>query len=294
MIMPTRFTQWLGRKVAGWLTKETAPVGVPICDIDRLCYEIRPGDVILLEGRSRVSEVIKLITQSPWTHSALYIGRLYDFEDPDARECIQYFYDGDPNDQLILEALLGQGTIIAPITKYRHDHLRICRPKGLSPADAHKVITYTIKQLGSDYDVRQLFDLARFLLPWRFLPRRWRSSLFQHNVGAQTRTVCSCLLAEAFTAIDYPILPFVDRSKEGGIRLIKRNPKLFSPKDFDYSPYFDIIKYPYLGLDDLAAYRRLPWSEEELLYNDEKAPILAGAEDPDPTPAGGTLSPSQS
>jgi len=35
-----------------------------------------------------------------------------------------------------------------------------------------------------------------------------------------------------------------------------------TPKDFDYSPYFEIIKHPYLGLDDVAAYRALPWNEE--------------------------------
>ncbi|MCB1875575.1 MAG: hypothetical protein KDH88_06325 [Chromatiales bacterium] len=259
---------WAVRKVVDWLNQERGDYDEHLCDMDRLCYEIRPADVILVEGRSRVSDVIKLITQSPWTHSALYIGRLYDIEHPDLREAVQYFYDGDPDEQLIIEALLGQGTIVAPITKYRGDHLRICRPKGLSPADAQTLIAHTVKQLGSDYNIRQLLDLARFVFPYAVLPRRWRSSLFQHNAGQPTRTVCSSLIAEAFEAVDYPILPFLERDEHGAIRLIRRNWRLFTPKDFDYSPYFDIIKYPCLGVDNLTAYRQLPWSDASLIYND--------------------------
>ena len=51
------------------------------------------------------------------------------------------------------------------------------------------------------------------------------------------------------------------------MKLYKRNPRLFTPKDFDYSPYFDIIKYPYFGLDDVAAYRGLPWDTEGMVCN---------------------------
>jgi len=32
----------------------------------------------------------------------------------------------------------------------------------------------------------------------------------------------------------------------------RRNPRQALPRAFDYSPYFDIIKYPLFGLDDLA------------------------------------------
>lgn len=262
-------TKWLEGKITDWLTREEETDWSPLCDIERLCYEVRPGDVILVEGRSHVSDVIKQLTQSPWTHAALYIGRLYDIEDPDLRECISYFYDGSPNDQLVIEALLGHGTIVSPLRNYSHEHLRICRPRGLSPDDAWRVISYSAKQLGTDYDMRQLLDLARFLFPWRVVPRRWRSSLFTHNAGEQTKTVCSTLIAESFDSVRFPILPFVDRQQDKSFRLIRRNPRLFSPKDFDYSPYFDIIKYPNLGEHDIAAYRHLPWSGEALIYNDE-------------------------
>jgi hypothetical protein len=263
--------QW----VSDWLTKEGPPPHSPFCDFKRLSYELRPGDVILVEGRSRVSNVIKQITQSPWTHSALFIGRIYDIRDPQLQQRVRMAYQGDLNEQLLVEALLGQGTIIVPMSKYRKDHVRICRPTGLMPEDAQQVVEHAINHLGLDYDVRHLLDLARFFFPWAILPRRWRSSLFEHNAGTPTRTVCSSLLASAYNSVDFPILPFIDRDDDGSVRFFKRNPRLFTPKDFDYSPYFDIIKYPFLGLDELSVYRRLPWSDEEILYNDDRRRFAA-------------------
>lgn len=276
-----RIRNWLYDRVIRWLNHEQPNEWGPLCDMERLRYEIRPGDIILVEGRTRVSEVIKILTQSPWSHSALYLGRLYDIEDPDMRDCVQYFYDGDPNEQLVIEALLGRGTIISPLSSYQNDHLRICRPKNLSPEDSNKVIAYALKQLGSDYDVRQLLDLGRFLFPWTILPRRWRSSLFNHNAGQPTRTVCSCMLAEAYASVDFPVLPFVLRREDGATRVYKRNPKLFTPRDFDYSPYFDIIKYPYLGLDEMSVYRSLPWQEDRVIDDDK--PIKSWPVSPSPS-----------
>ncbi len=296
----------IGSWLTHWLTKEPSDEtgNAYLYDFERLSYELRPGDVILVEGRSRVSNVIKLISQSPWTHSALYIGRPYELE-PGLRAVLCEHYDGPPDEQLIVEALLGEGTVVYTLSKYRHDHLRICRPKGLTPADAKRVIGFAVRKLGVAYDVRQLLDLARFIFPYAVVPRRWRSSLFVHNAGAQARTVCSTMLAEAFNSIDFPVMPFVDKERDG-FRLYKRNPRLLTPKDFDYSPYFDIIKYPFFGLDDLTVYRQLPWNTTHLYCNDlddclphaaavpveaADAPPATGAEArvPDDELGGGTL-----
>ena len=260
-------TRWLTH----WLTRDRPPAQTPLCDFGRLRFELRPCDVLLVEGRSRVADVIRLITQSPWTHSALYLGRLYDIRDPRLRVKVEAHFEGDPGEQLILEALLGEGTVVSPLSKYQHDHVRICRPDGLSADDAQQVLGHVITRLGTGYDLRQIMDLARFLVPWSIFPRRWRSTLFQHNVGSATRTVCSTLLAEAFMEVDFPILPFIDRGEDGSLTLFKRNPKLFVPRDFDYSPYFSIIKYPFLGMKDIGIYRRLPW-DREAPYQDEQPP----------------------
>ena len=80
--------RWAGERVINWLVREEEIVGSPFCDFNRISFEIRPCDVLLVEGRSHVSDVIKTITQSIWTHAALYIGRLYDITDTALRDLI--------------------------------------------------------------------------------------------------------------------------------------------------------------------------------------------------------------
>lgn len=265
---------WLVNKITHWLTKDRDFTGTPLCDFERITYEIKPCDVLLIEGRSRVSDVIKNITQSPWTHAALYIGRLHEIEDPALRKRVQENFSGDASEQIIIEAMLGEGTIVNSINKYHQDHIRICRPHGISRKDAKRVSAYAINHIGCGYDIRQLLDLARFMFPYGFLPRRWRSSLFQHNAGAPTRAVCSSLIAAAFSSVNFPIMPVIRRTEDGHVKLFKRNERLYTPRDFDYSPYFDIIKYPYLGFEDLAIYRKLPWDKHGRIYNDDADSFL--------------------
>ncbi|MES2663172.1 MAG: YiiX/YebB-like N1pC/P60 family cysteine hydrolase [Pseudomonadota bacterium] len=259
----------MGGWLIQWLNYERPPGSVPYCDFDRLRHELRPGDVILVEGRSRVSSVIRWVTTSPWTHAALYVGRLHDIEDSDIRAQISKHLPCEPDTQLIIESMLGQGTIANSLSIYRQDHLRICRPRGLNYKDAQAVIRYAASRLGFDYDMRQIFDLFRFLMPWLLMPRKWRSSLFEYHSGKTTRTVCSTMIAEAFGYIHFPILPLVKRVSSRGVQFFRRNPKLCTPSDFDYSPYFEIIKYPFVDFSDSSSYRLLPWRGSESLSAEE-------------------------
>lgn len=257
----------LYQRVIKWLTDEKRSYEVPLCDFERIRYELRPCDVLLIEGRSRISDVIKQITQSSWSHSCIYVGRLHDIDNIALRQKLERHFNGDPNMQLVIEGVLGKGTIVSPLENYKGDHIRICRPRGLTRQDAQQVTEYAIHRLGTDYDVRQIIDLARFLVPWSILPRRWRSSLFVHHAGSSTKTVCSTMIAEAFGSIDFPILPVVKQHEESGVALYVRNPRLFTPRDFDYSPYFEIIKYPFISFLE-NSYRNLPWNREGLMSHD--------------------------
>lgn len=257
-----RFQTKMWEAVTDWLNAEPVSIDSYLSNYDRMRLEIRPSDVVLVEGRSRVSNIIKSITLSSWTHAALYIGRLHDIEDADLREYLAYHYTGEPTEPLMIEALLGEGTVVRPLSIYRNYHLRICRPKGLSHSDAELVIRHCIGCIGLDYDVRHLLDLARFLFPYGLLPRRWRSSLFEHTTGVPTRTVCSTMVAEAFHSVKFPILPLLVDDRRARANLQERNSKLFAPRDFDYSPYFEIIKYPMFDFDELAVYRQLPWDTD--------------------------------
>jgi hypothetical protein len=104
-------------------------------------------------------------------------------------------------------------------------------------------------------------DLARFMFPYWFLPKRWRSTLFEHNAGKPTKTVCSTMMAEAFARVRFPLIPVICQDKEGNLSLVQSNSKLLTPRDFDHSPYFDVIKYPLLEFDELGIYRKLPWDQ---------------------------------
>jgi hypothetical protein len=73
------------------------------------------------------------------------------------------------------------------------------------------------------------------------------------------------MIAEAFSSVHFPILPHIKKNKDTGIELFQRNPRLYTPRDFDYSPYFEIIKYPFVALDDQPAYRRLPWNKDGIV-----------------------------
>ncbi len=265
-------------KVDTWLTYEPTHSDkfMPF-DFNRLKYEIRPGDVLLIEGRSRISHIINSITLSPWTHAALYIGRLIDFDDEETRQIIRSHMQSNVKDntRLIIEGVLDKGTIVSPLNVYRNHHIRICRPIGIAPADISLVIDYAVKALGQPYNVRQLLDLARYLLPWSLLPRRWGSSLFRTSTGEPESGVCSSLIAEAFSSVHFPVLPYAQADEKNGVELFQRNPYLFTPKDFDVSPYFEIIKYPLFNPEEpLPYYRRLPWTKSGFLHQDKG--ILSG------------------
>lgn len=237
-----------------------------INNFEQMLAQLQPSDVILFEGKARVSEVIKIITLSQWTHAALYIGSKNDLKSPSARALVDKHYQGDPSIPLVIESMLGFGTIINPITDYVDDNLRVCRPENLNIKDQDKVVCFAAEHLGINYDVRQLLDLARFMFPYAVLPRKWRSSLFQHNAGRPTNIVCSSMIARCFQSVNYPILPTVISDNHDRVKFHKRNFRLFVPADFDYSPYFNILKFPAWTISDNKRkkdfYGDLDWVDE--------------------------------
>lgn len=255
-------TRRIARRIERWLSATRPPPEFPLSDYDRIRYELRPCDVLLVDGRSRVSDAIKAISQSPWSHAALYLGRLHDIEDSQVRAKVAEQVGESSEDQLLIESELGLGTVVRPLSVYADDHLRICRPKGLVMQDSQKIIAHAVSHLGKPYDIRHILDLARFLLPWSVLPRRWRSSLFSRRAAEATKTVCSTMIAEVFDAVDFPILPLVKRAESGRVTLYRRNPKLCTPSDFDYSPYFEIIKYPFWDITHHTGHRLSPMAQQ--------------------------------
>jgi len=247
--------------VTKWLSREMKPPGTRLSDFGQMRGHLRPADVILVEGRTRVAGIIQAVTLSSWTHAALYLGRPRDLADPDLATFLCDQLQFAPDEQLILEAEIGKGVIVSSLTRYSQEHLRLCRPSALTTQDAQAVIAYALARLGMPYDVRHIFDLLRFFFPYGLLPRYWRSSLFEAHSGEIVRTICSTLLAEAFSSVHYPILPRVLPGGDGELIFHELDARLHTPRDFDYSPYFDIVKYPFYS-EDAMSYRDLRWDDQ--------------------------------
>ena len=241
----------IGKLIAGYLQKEE-PGYEPFTpsDPEQLRSIIAPGDVLLVEGNNRISGIIKYLTQSTWSHSALYVGPIDGAQEE----------DGEPH--VLIEAYVGDGVISAPLSKYFSYHTRLCRPVGLSYEDRTAVCRYAINRIGFGYDTKNILDLMRFLIPLP-IPQRWRRRMIALGSGDPTKMICSALIAQAFDAVRYPILPRVTRAGSRAARreiLHIRDSSLYMPRDFDISPYFEIVKPTIVrGFD----YTSLHWADKQ-------------------------------
>lgn len=231
--------RFVGRQLARYLAREVHVHGTaPPTPVQWLRDTLVPGDVLLIEGHSRFSTAIKYLTQSTWSHAALFVGR----------EAL-VGQDGIEN-LCFIEADVQMGVRAVGLDLFAPHHTRICRPVGLLAADRQALIQHAVAQLGRQYDLRNVIDLARYLFPTPPVPARFRRRMLSLGSGDPTKAICSTLIAQAFQAIGYPVLPEV--------RLMNRNDplcpdcqdeiymvrhhSLFAPRDFDVSPYFDIVK----------------------------------------------------
>lgn len=65
---------WLSRWLAAYLSKQVTRHSVRTSTWEALLKSLQPGDVLLVEGNTRISAAIKFLTQSTWSHAALYLG----------------------------------------------------------------------------------------------------------------------------------------------------------------------------------------------------------------------------
>ncbi|MGB8437704.1 MAG: hypothetical protein WCE38_25955 [Burkholderiales bacterium] len=64
-----------GRRLAGFLARQVPQsTQVATATHEQLAAALRPGDVLLVEGNTRISVAIKCLTQSTWSHATLYVG----------------------------------------------------------------------------------------------------------------------------------------------------------------------------------------------------------------------------
>ena len=240
----SRIGNALGDKLAAFLNKPRATYTTfSTLSIEQLKESLLPGDLLLIEGDSRISTAIKYLTQSTWSHVCIYIG-------------------DKPNLSPLLEADLVDGVITVPLEKYAGFNMRICRPVSLTEENTEALLDFVTSRIGLQYDTKNIIDLMRYLLPTPPVPLRFRRRLLEFGSGDPTKAICSTLVAQAFQSIRYPILPLkiTDNTHAETLeiptrgfsrltprffvrnRLEKKHYSHFIPRDFDLSPYFEIVK----------------------------------------------------
>lgn len=217
-------------------------------DFDALTQTIRVGDVLLVEGRAKISTGIKYLTQSTWSHAAL---------------CVQ---DASKGNVELVEVTMAEGCHRLSLSKYKGFNTRLCRAISLSSDERDAVAAYAVARLGMSYDMRNIFDLLRYLFPTPPVPLRWRRRMLAFGSGDPTRAICSSLMAQAFQSVRYPILPTIQMIRASGASRQQRREvwhirhhSLYVPRDFDLSPYFAVIK-PTISRN--FDHHQIPWAPD--------------------------------
>jgi hypothetical protein len=275
-------------------------------DLDALRRHVRKGDLLLVAGDNRISAIIRYLTQSSWSHAALYVGdELLRRGGPPAEAARQRF--GREAGELLVEAL-PEGVVASPLSKYVDFNIRLVRAHGLLREDRDRILHEAIAALGWRYDHRNVLDLARYLLPVSLVPGRFRRTALHFGSGVPTEVICSSLIGQLFQSVRFPILPpsrlegsFDAPSKPARGRLLRlifghdsrgytglfkmRHPTLLTPADFDLSPYFEIVKFNVIA-DGGFDYRRIRWEEDGAEAAAEAGPHLTSAAAKPDRPAG--------
>ncbi len=246
----------VGKRLAHFLAKpRPSRSHVPTSPREVIAATLRKGDVLLVDGTSRFSSAIKYLTQSTWSHAALYIG---DHLGPTA--------DGE-EPRVLCDVDVNDGVRMIPMSAFGDLHTRICRPVGLDEAEIERLVQFMVSRVGVSYDLKNILDLARYLVRAP-VPDPMKRRMLALGSGQPTQAICSTLIAQAFNSLRYPILPEVEliepntpsgRKARAEILHI-RHYSLYMPRDFDTSPFFKIIKPRIEGGFD---YHALVWAQEQ-------------------------------
>ena len=94
--------------------------------------------------------------------------------------------------------------------------------------------------------------------------------------------ICSALIAQAFETVRYPILPKITKLESEAARqeiLEIRHSSLYAPRDFDISPYFEVVKPTIVrGFD----YKAMAWVDRPAADADEIVSLVPADDDLSP------------
>ncbi|ODS63209.1 MAG: lipo-like protein [Arenimonas sp. SCN 70-307] len=232
--------QAIGRRLARFLAEPRERSShLPTSPPWLLAATLRRGDVLLVEGSSRFATAVKYLTQSTWSHAALCIG------DPLGAAA------SAEEPHVLVDVDVVEGVRTVPLSTFSGLHVRICRPVGLTDEDRDALVRFMLERRGRiSYDLKNILDLARFLVRTPPVPGSLKRRMLALGSGEPTKAICSSLLAQAFASIRYPILPEIEVVDDGSAQgrrarreiLHIRHHSLYAPRDFDVSPFFAVVK----------------------------------------------------
>ena len=92
---------------------------------------------------------------------------------------------------------------------------------GLASEDIEAVVSFAVERIGFTYDLKNIVDLVRYLLPTPPVPVRFRRRMIALGAGSPTRAICSTLIAQAFL---HPIPDFCLSKPTGDYATFKFQP----------------------------------------------------------------------
>ncbi|MCZ6782280.1 MAG: lipo-like protein [Proteobacteria bacterium] len=304
-----RLRDRIGDRLVRFLTAPLSRYERPaLNDLDALKRHIRKGDVLLSQGNQRISAIIQYLTQSSWSHSSLYVGDEILQRGGELAERMRTEY-GDEAAYLLIEAL-PEGVSLMPLSHYADFHIRLCRPHRIRPDDLKIILDRAIGAIGWRYDLRNIVDLALYYLPAELVPGRFRPKAAR-GLGSRApeSVICTRLIGELFGQVGFPVLPqvtlpddapagaglgsrrppllkrvFGRRERYPGL-FRRRHPSYLAPRDFDISPYFEIVKFNVIADGDFDS-QRIHWVEDETGPDPEVEAESAEPGDPAETEAG--------
>lgn len=264
----TRRRKKLKGRLMEWLERDSPAYRQRILNnLDKLQQVIRKGDVVLVEGRSQMSRVIKLFSGSHWSHVAFYVGdELIQPDRPKRRDYLSLY--GQQAQHLLVEAFSGRGVTVSPLYHYRDYNIRVCRAYGIRSEDLKAVVEDVLQHIGRRYDEQNIVDIAWMMVSGLFTSQRKSSRRRCLGSCNEFQVICSGMIAKAFQKVGYPIVPELEPLPAGrralpanpyGAKLLMRHFSQILPRDFDLSPNFEVIKFNLIG--EPFDYRNL-WQEK--------------------------------
>ena len=110
-----------------------------------------------------------------------------------------------------------------------------------------------------------------YFFPVELIPDRFRLRVLESPRIAR-QLICSSQIAMAFQKVRYPVQPAISSPNGGTGESAKPasvfethvftpcNPRVVTPRDFDLSPYFEVIKFNVAGRKDFD-YKKINWAD---------------------------------